>query len=230
MDQSLKERLVGAAVLVGLAVWLIPWVLDGPVPDAEFETVQLPPSEGEAPFRTQTIRLDQGQVAAARTGAVSVADAVPSPGSMFTADPDLEPASAGTLELPATPVPEPKIPDTPSVPPDVSASVSAMTTEDVSAEVSATPSVTESAVARPEATAPGWVVQLGSFRDEENARRLADRVKALGYTANLSTYTVGAGLMYRVRVGPEPNRESAADIASALTAQGVFPAQVVSSN
>ena len=231
MDQSLKERLVGAAVLVGLAVWLTPWVLDGPVPDAEFETVQLPPSEGEAPFRTQTIRLDQGQVAAARTGTVSVADAVPSPGSMSTANTDLEPASASPVELPATPVPEPKIPATSSVaPPGVSASVSAMTTEDVPAEVSATPSVTESAVVRPEATAPGWVVQLGSFRDEENARRLADRVKALGYKANLSTYTVGAGLMYRVRVGPEPNRESAADIASALTAQGVFPAQVVSSN
>jgi cell division septation protein DedD len=30
MDQGLKERLVGAAVLVAIAVWLIPWVLDGP--------------------------------------------------------------------------------------------------------------------------------------------------------------------------------------------------------
>ena len=30
MDQGLKERLIGAAVLVALGVWLIPWVLDGP--------------------------------------------------------------------------------------------------------------------------------------------------------------------------------------------------------
>ena len=37
MDRSLKERLIGASVLVGLAVWLIPWVLDGPLPDTEFE-------------------------------------------------------------------------------------------------------------------------------------------------------------------------------------------------
>src|SRR5690606_40784705 len=29
MDQGLKERLIGAAVLIGLAVWLVPWVLDG---------------------------------------------------------------------------------------------------------------------------------------------------------------------------------------------------------
>ena len=36
MDQGLKERLVGAAVLVAIAVWLIPWVLDGP--EAPVET------------------------------------------------------------------------------------------------------------------------------------------------------------------------------------------------
>ena len=35
MDQGLKERLVGAAVLVAIAVWLIPWVLDGPEDGAD---------------------------------------------------------------------------------------------------------------------------------------------------------------------------------------------------
>ena len=30
MDAHLKERLIGAVVLVVLGVWLIPWVLDGP--------------------------------------------------------------------------------------------------------------------------------------------------------------------------------------------------------
>ena len=59
MDQGLKERLVGAAVLVAIAVWLIPWVLDGP--EAPLETtgssLQLPAAEEPMPMRTQTLRL-----------------------------------------------------------------------------------------------------------------------------------------------------------------------------
>ena len=59
MDQGLKERLVGAAVLVAIAVWLIPWVLDGP--EAPFESggssLQLPAAEEPMPMRTQTLRL-----------------------------------------------------------------------------------------------------------------------------------------------------------------------------
>src|SRR5215207_5105607 len=59
MDQGLKERLVGAAVLVAIAVWLIPWVLDGP--EAPVETtggsLQLPTAEEPMPMRTQTLRL-----------------------------------------------------------------------------------------------------------------------------------------------------------------------------
>ena len=59
MDQGLKERLVGAAVLVAIAVWLIPWVLDGP--DGGLETsansLQLPSAEEPMPMRTQTLRL-----------------------------------------------------------------------------------------------------------------------------------------------------------------------------
>ena len=56
MDQGLKERLVGAAVLVAIAVWLIPWVLDGP--EAGLETpgssLQLPAAEEPMPMRTQS--------------------------------------------------------------------------------------------------------------------------------------------------------------------------------
>ena len=65
MDRSLKERVIGASVLVGLAVWLIPWVLDGPLPDAETGTVWTPSAERSAPVRTQTIRLEGQQAAPA---------------------------------------------------------------------------------------------------------------------------------------------------------------------
>jgi DedD protein len=61
MDSRLKERLVGAAVLVALGVWLIPWLLDGSARQAESETpaLELPADHENAPVRTQSIRLAQ---------------------------------------------------------------------------------------------------------------------------------------------------------------------------
>ncbi len=60
MDRGLKERLVGAVVLVVLGVWLVPRVLDGPGQSGrtESEALQLPAPTQSVPLRTQTIILD----------------------------------------------------------------------------------------------------------------------------------------------------------------------------
>ena len=67
----MKERLVGAAVLVAIAVWLVPWVLDGP--EGEVETpgssLQLPSAEEPMPMRTQTLRLGDAPESTAETEA-----------------------------------------------------------------------------------------------------------------------------------------------------------------
>ena len=78
----------------------------------------------------------------------------------------------------------------------------------------------------PAADAEQWMVQLGSFGDEDNARRLANRVSTFGFNARVSTFETNSGPMYRVRVGPESTRGSAEAVASSLTAHG-FVAQVV---
>ncbi len=60
MDRGLKERLVGAAVLVALGVWLIPWVLDGSDRSIQTESdaLMLPAPSDSPPLRSQTITLD----------------------------------------------------------------------------------------------------------------------------------------------------------------------------
>src|SRR5215471_12623581 len=62
MDQGLKERLIGAAVLVALGVWLIPWLLDGRQEQVELDTsssaVRLPAPDSPLPVRKQTLSLD----------------------------------------------------------------------------------------------------------------------------------------------------------------------------
>ena len=64
-------------------------------------------------------------------------------------------------------------------------------------------------------------MQLGSFGDEGNARRLADRASTFGYKANVASYKTNGKTMYRVRVGAYGSKGQAEATASALSAHGV---------
>jgi DedD protein len=194
MDQGLKERLVGAAVLVAIGVWLIPWVLDGPEAplDASGGSLQLPSVEEPMPMRTQTLKLGEDE---------PVAQAQPE-------------APSATLSTPAetTPTEEPPVAE---------------------AEPSAAPPVTVAAAAPPPKPTPAtvaqgdWIVQLGTFGEEANARRLAQRAETYGYDVDVSTYRANGRTLYRVRVGPATTRALADTKASALRAHGIKEASVV---
>ena len=205
MDSGLKERLVGAAVLVALGVWLIPWVLDGrdpqPEPVAE-QPVALPAVEPGVRVQTSTVVIgeedreesDTAEVPSVSTMPVEqvvVADTEPEPDAVVAASSRIESIAVPTDPAPAeTPVAEP-----PPAP----------------------------------VNAPGWYVQLGSFSDAENARRLAARVGTFGFEADVSAYQSAGRSLNRVRVGPADSRAEAEAVASSLGAHG-FPAQVLSSD
>ena len=204
MERSLKERLIGAAVLVVLAVWLIPLVLNGPEPavEAEPEVLELPVVESSSAVRIQTIRLDENR------------------------EPPT-PASRGEPVVALTPNPAPEVSasriETEDLPQALPQAATLNEVRGSSAEPLEVPLVSEE---------PGlsggeaWVVQIGSFSEEDNAQRLAQRVAGLGFNAGVSTFNASAGPMYRVRVGPESSRERAVEIVSSLSMHG-FVAQVV---
>jgi DedD protein len=210
MDQGLKERLVGAAVLVAIAVWLIPWVLDGT--DAGVEptasSLQLPAAEEPMPMRTQTLRLGDAQSSpdpaptAAAPAAAAIADASAAP-ARAEPEPAAEDDGAGAETAVAAAVPE-------AVPPKPTPT----------AESRPAPPPKPSAAA-PVAASGDWTVQLGVFSDEANARRLAQRAGAFGYKAEVSSYRNQGKTMYRVRVGPQATRAAADAAASALRAHGL---------
>ena len=226
MDQGLKERLVGAAVLVAIAVWLVPWVLDGPEGGAETppSSLQLPSAEEPMPMRTQTLKLGD---APEPTVAPATAPSATPPAEQVAATPeppkpapeshdDATPARAGMPEveqrreqLPGA-VAEPKL-----------EAESTLVAANVKAEPPK-PAAASTAPPKQEAAATGdWTVQLGSFEDEANARRLAQRAGSYGYKAEVSSYKSSTRTLYRVRVGPQATKAAADAAASALRAHGV---------
>jgi DedD protein len=193
MERALKERIIGAAILVLFVVLVVPIFLDGP-PDATemvSEPVLLPGQDHE---KTQTVILDRNRT-----------DPVP-PASNLTQDadePETEPAPvmAKKAEEPPPPVVEKKSEPTPELAlPEPERKVQ-------------TPTPTAS-------TTGMWAVQLGSFSNKENAEKLAANLRKQGYAAFLSQLATDSGQLHRVRIGPQKDRQSAEAMAARLLKVG----------
>mgnify|MGYP002635769684 CR=1 FL=1 len=76
-----------------------------------------------------------------------------------------------------------------------------------------------------EASAKGWLIQLGSFHEEKNAEAFVSRIKKNGYTP----FVVQAedSRWYKVRVGPYPSKEEAQQVAEDLKKKHAISALVV---
>lgn len=201
MDRALKERTIGAIVLVAFAVLVVPVFLDGPSEDSETVTAVVTlPGQNDQPRKQQTIVLERDReepVPAAQLVEAKQRD-VPTP----------DPVS---ISAPATNTPPPKNPP---------AAASKATSNEVAPKTPAP--AREDASSRPaDASLTGmWAVQLGSFSNRDNAERLAADLREDGYTAFLSQLGTTAGNLHRVRIGPQKDRDSAESIAAKLNADG----------
>lgn len=198
MEPHVKERIVGAAVLVALGVWLIPWVLDGPdetidVPEAAAPGLTLQSPDEAAPRRTETIELQQS----ARRANASSADT-----------PANDPLADSEPAQPAIAEPAPALVAARGQESDSDTTISSVDT----------PADTP---AEPPAQVDGWSVQLGSFTDVANANQLASRVSSYGYSAVVSEFRSGSRTMHRVRVGGFNTENEADAAASSLSAHNI---------
>jgi DedD protein len=188
MDRALKERIIGAIVLVLFVVLVVPVFLDGPSNSGEVisEQVPLPGQSGE---EIQTIVLNRD-----RTQPVPAA-------SNNSPAADQPQQQQPQREAEAEPEPEP---------------VSEFAPEPAQKE----PEVVVAAVVEPASSTGMWAVQLGSFGNKENADKLAADLKKLGFAAFRSQLKTDSGELYRVRVGPQKDRDSAEIVAAALAKDG----------
>lgn len=209
MDESLKARLIGAAVLVAVAVLLIPELLSGR------KTAQPQPADSAEArgTRTFTIELNGGR-AAGELQPPPVAEA-PAPAPVAIAE---QPAA----EPPATAPAEPE-PVAPREPPAVAKAAPA-----IPVKPPVKPLV-ETAPAPAAVTRGGWAVQVGAFGSATAAQRLVKDLQGAGYRAYVSPVTRSGKTLHRVRVGPEAGRDDATRLAERLKGRGL-PTAVVAND
>ncbi len=198
MERALKERIIGAAVLVLFVVLVVPVFLDGPPTENDIvsERVLLPGQESQ---KTQTVVLERN-----RTEPVPVAN---------TRTPVAEPTPEPRPETPKAQqetVKEEKVPPAAEKKPEPAPKIVEPKPEP-KREVQKTPAASTTGM---------WAVQLGSFSSKENADKLAADLRKQGYAAFLSQLSTSSGQLHRVRIGPQKDRQSAEAMASRLKKVG----------
>jgi DedD protein len=218
MDRRLKERLVGATILVALIVIVVPELLSGPKHRGQPPLAAGPPTSATRSVSVDlatsqtTTEPDAGAASQARPEAASpppaAAPSSAAGGAMAAAPPsdaaDLAAANAPSVAtLRAQSGAQAPLETAPSPPKSSSASRAV-----APAEAPAT------------AAHRAWAVQLGSFASKANAERLAHRLQASGGAFYVSPIGSGSATRYRVRMGPLADRAAAEHALARLKSQG----------
>jgi DedD protein len=198
MERALKERIIGAAVLVIVVVLIVPVFLDGPEENEVVSTTVPLPGQSNQEMRTVVLDRDRTDpVPAAIINGNNPAAAAPKPTVVATNDKPKVVVEAKVEQDRATATPPPAQ----EAKPATSAPAQSNTTTGSSATGM-------------------WAVQLGSFSDQKNADRLAADLRKQGFAAFLITLQTDSGELHRVRIGPQKDRASADAMAERLGKAG----------
>ncbi|WP_339824720.1 SPOR domain-containing protein [uncultured Arenimonas sp.] len=229
MDSALKQRLIGAAVLVALAMIFLPMLLQGP-DVGEPDAAQVPLSMPAAPdqeFETRELPLAVPQPAG--EGSVLGGPSAPAADPNAVATVDIDGDAAPRVDAPAE---EPVDPSEPLQAVDaasgeaLAAAPAAQPVPEPEPEPAASPAPAAPAAPLPASSAGGrYAVNVGSFSNLANARALADKLRAAGLPVTSESVDVNGKPAMRVRVGPYAERTVAE--AARLRAEGVSGTRTV---
>ncbi len=221
MERHVKERLVGATILVVLIVLIVPELLSGPKRAAG--TAQPSPAAPTETIRSVTVDLATNQTTASIEEPAAAA-------ASSAATPSAAASSAAPAAHDGVPDGDRKPDATSGAPPNApSWQAQAPAAAKLETGSSSPKSETKgSVVAETHGVHAGWTAQLGSFSARANAEKLDRELRAQGFAASLSASGVGLAARYRVRVGPIGDRLSAERLVAKLKRAG-HPASVVPS-
>jgi DedD protein len=203
VDERLKRRLIGAAVLASLAVIFVPMLVeDEPASGDGAPTGTIPPRENLT-FKSDVLKNE-----------IAVPTDAPPPGPVAGGDAD--PATAP--EPPVEPVAEP-VAEEPAAPPPI-VGAPAPAEKPLVAEKPAPaekPKAPPPQVAKPTPPAPKpaapaprittWIVQVGNYASRDKADSVARQLRGRGLEVFVEP--IGSPAVFRVAVGPEAERNRA---------------------
>ncbi|AKO52709.1 sporulation protein [Marinobacter psychrophilus] len=191
---GLKQRIIGALVLISLAVIFVPMIFDEPHSGRNSTSINIPEEppfpevSTEPPPQTSMPEYQNvsGPAAADRASGSGdfklIEEVTPEPATPTTASNTVTlPPVAEVKPAPAQPEPGPQ------------------TEEEFSRSLEG-----------------AWVVQLGSFGDADNARRLRDSAREKGYSSHLQEFSRGDTRLTRVFSGPFASKSESEAAKAAL--------------
>lgn len=193
-DEQLLARLIGAAVLLAIAVIVLPFVLDGAGSQHEYEYAETLPVEPDRPVLERSYSSRQPLPPAPSDSIEEIVVTVPvvqeaaqAAASAALEKPDLtsaiEPVSAASDGAPVQ---------------NDAASVVEPQSTDIDARVRQIPS--------------GWNIQIASFVKPENASKLLNRLDKENFTSFVNQINGKQRPIYRVFVGPLANQIDALEL------------------
>jgi len=211
LEDRLKQRLTGAAILVALVVLIVPAMFPGrPAP----RPAQLPAATNGAPVRSYTLNLDERGPTTAAVSSAAGADSNQAPPTAASSPEPVRPAPADAASDAAASTPGPS---QPAEHVSVAEHAPALAVR-APAPAAHTPAASAHVPGAPAGGKVGWTVQLGSFQQAENAHRMAQKLAAKG----IKTLVVGpdARGYYRVRTPEVADMPAAESVRQKLLQQG----------
>lgn len=237
MDEVVRKRVIGAAVLIALGIALpvlLSRCMHMPTVDNQaMHVYEIQPSGDIEPVAAATQNTKQPPREPATTAptppADQIADEAVTDAAQNIASATLA-RETGSDEQAQSPAQEPVAPVKAEPEPkseSQSATASPQPSQKQTDAVESTPAAdrdspaVDEAQAKLEQTAPAgtWVVQVASFSTEKDARALAKQLDD-AYAVFYTSAEVNGSTWYRVRVGPFDNDAAATNAAAELRAQG----------
>jgi DedD protein len=186
MDQKLKERLVGAAVLVAVAVIFIPIIFTDSQ-DTEVILGSNIPEKPETNFNSRIVPVIES-------------DDEPSSAPTDLENVESENIESGKSQKNDALVTEQKV---------VAEKVISASENNADKQAIEQKQATTEAAGSTTVGLSAWIVQLGSFTEEDNAQSLNTKLRQAGYPSFVEPVKKDGKISYRVRVGPEIKRSEA---------------------
>lgn len=216
MDAGLKKRLVGAAVLIALAVIFVPMLLPGQSGTQGPSVSVPPPPSGEMQTRVLEVGPDRARAGSSTAASVADPDRIATLDLNGTASGGAAPASATSAGNVADAAGAPAAGASSALPPQVASQAPAPSASAASQQTKSVASAPPaSAVTAPLPGGAGvaagtvYTVNLGIYADQAGARKLVADAKRHGFTALATPATFRGKSVLRVRVGPFASKAAA---------------------